>query len=89
VLALDGDGNGNGEVDLGEQADRGPAVPGLPADDLPGVQAGHLLAELVISFDFPSGRCDGGQPGQRDRPGRPARGLNKLAAGAAGGGQHP
>ena len=46
MLALHGDGDG--EVDVGEQADRGPAVPGLPADDLPGVQAGGLLAELVI-----------------------------------------
>ena len=46
VLAVHGDGDG--EVDVGEQADRGPAVPGLPADDLPGVQAGALLGELVI-----------------------------------------
>ena len=49
MLALDGDGDG--EVDVGEQADRGPAVPGLPADDLSGVQAGALLAELVILLD--------------------------------------
>ena len=49
VLALGGDGNG--EVDVGKQADRGPAVPGLPADDLPGIQADHLLAELVIFCD--------------------------------------
>ena len=42
LLALDGDGDG--EVDVGEQADRGPAVPGLPADDLPGVQAVLCLA---------------------------------------------
>jgi hypothetical protein len=49
VLALRGDGDG--EVDVGEQADRVPAVPGPPADDLPGVQAGALLAELVILFD--------------------------------------
>ena len=46
MLALHGDGDG--EVDVGEQADRAPAVPGRPADDLPGVQAGGLLAELVI-----------------------------------------
>ena len=39
------------EVEVGEQAERGPAVPGLPADHLPGVQAGGLLAELVIFFD--------------------------------------
>jgi hypothetical protein len=43
--------HGNGEVDVGQQADRGPAVPGFPADDLPGVQAGTLLCELVIFFD--------------------------------------
>ena len=46
MLALHGDGDG--QVEVGEQADRGPAVPGPPADDLPGVQAGRLLAELVI-----------------------------------------
>ena len=46
LLALHGDGDR--EVDVGEQADRGPAVPGPPADDLPGVQAGALLRELVI-----------------------------------------
>src|SRR5881398_1827222 len=44
-------GGGHGEEGVGEQADRGPAVPGLPADDLPGVQAGGLLAELVVLFD--------------------------------------
>jgi len=49
VLALHGDGDG--EVDVGEQADRGPAVLGPPADDLPGVQAGGLLGELVIFLD--------------------------------------
>jgi len=49
LLASQGDGYG--EVDVGEQADRGPAVPGLPSDDLPGVQVGGLLAELVIFFD--------------------------------------
>ena len=41
VLALQG--GGDGQVDVGEQADGGPAVPGLPADDLPGVQPGGLL----------------------------------------------
>jgi hypothetical protein len=46
VLALQGDGDR--EVEVGAQADRGPAVPGLPADDLPGVQAGALLGKLVI-----------------------------------------
>jgi len=83
VLALQGDGDR--EVEVGEQADRGPAVPGLPADDLPGVQAGALLAELVILFDPPSGRCGGDQLGQRDRPGRPvsvAHDLREMCAGA-------
>ena len=46
MLALDG--GGDGQVDVGEQADGGPAVPGLPADDLPGVEAGGLLGYLVI-----------------------------------------
>ena len=41
---------GNGEVDIGQQADHGP---GLPADDLPCVQAGGLLGELVIFLDAP------------------------------------
>ena len=41
------------EVDLSERADRGPAVPGLPADDLPGVQAGAPLGELVTFFNRP------------------------------------
>ena len=50
LFALQGDGDR--EVEVGEQADHGPAVPGLPADHLPGVQAGGLLAELVIFFDF-------------------------------------
>ena len=54
MLALQGDGDR--EVEVGEQADRGPAVPGLPADDLPGVQAGALLAELVILFSTET--CD-------------------------------
>jgi hypothetical protein len=49
LLALQGGGDGG--VDVGEQADRGPAVPGFPADDLAGVQAGGLLGELVIFFD--------------------------------------
>jgi hypothetical protein len=45
---LHGDGDGDGEVDLGEQADRRPVTPGLPTDDLSGVQACALLGELVI-----------------------------------------
>jgi len=63
VLALHGDGDR--EVDVGEQADRGPAVPGLPASDLPGVQASHLLAELVIFLDgliIPTGKRKGQAP---------------------------
>ena len=49
MLALQGDSDG--EIEVGGQADGGPAVPGLPADDLPGVEPGGLLAELVILFD--------------------------------------
>jgi len=49
VLALHG--GGDGQVDVGEQADGGPAVPGPPADDLPGVQPGGLLGYLVIFLD--------------------------------------
>jgi hypothetical protein len=49
MLALDG--GGDGQVDVGEQADGGPAVPGLPADDLPGVEAGGLFGYLVIFLD--------------------------------------
>jgi hypothetical protein len=36
---------------MGQQADHGPAMPGLPADDLPCVQAGGLLGELMIFLD--------------------------------------
>jgi hypothetical protein len=61
LLALQS--HGDGEVDVGEQAERGPAVPGLPADDLPGVQAGGLLGELMIFLDAPAGDRDGDQPG--------------------------
>jgi hypothetical protein len=52
LLALHRDGDR--EVDVGEQADRGPVVPGFPADDLPGVQAGGLLGKLVIFFSSPA-----------------------------------
>jgi hypothetical protein len=51
LLALQDDGDR--EVDIGEQADRGPAVPGLPADDLPGVQVGGLLGQLVVFLSQP------------------------------------
>jgi hypothetical protein len=46
--------HGNGEVDMGQQADHGPAVPEFPADDLPCVQAGALLGELLIFLDPPA-----------------------------------
>jgi hypothetical protein len=48
VLALRGDDDR--KIYVGEQADRGPAVPGLPADDLPGVQPCALLGKPVIFF---------------------------------------
>ena len=65
-------GDGDGQVSKGEQAQGAPAVPGPPADHLAGVQSGALLGELVILFDPPPGLRDGDQPGQRDRPGCPA-----------------
>src|SRR5260370_16448745 len=49
LLALQG--YWDGKIDVGEQADRCPAVPGLPADHVAGVQGGGLRAELVILFD--------------------------------------
>ncbi len=60
-------GDGDGEVDVGKQADGGPAVPGFPADDLSGVQAGALLGELMIFFNPPPGHCPG--PGAHPVPG--------------------
>lgn len=39
---------GDGQVDVSGHAQDAPAVPGPPADHLTGVQAGHLLGELVI-----------------------------------------
>jgi hypothetical protein len=45
-------GDGDGQVDAGEQAQGAPAVPGPPADHLAEVQSGGLLGELVIFFDF-------------------------------------
>jgi hypothetical protein len=44
-------GDGDGQVHAGEQAQGAPAVPGPPADHLTGVQSGNLLGELVILFD--------------------------------------
>ena len=60
MLALHG--GGDRKVDVGEQADRGPAVPGLPADDLSGVKAGALLGKLMIFLDAPADDRDGDQP---------------------------
>jgi hypothetical protein len=55
-------GGGDGEVDAGEQADGAPAVPGSPADHLPGVQASDLIGELVVFLDPPAGLRDRDQP---------------------------
>ena len=56
--------------------------------DQPGVQVGHLLAELVIFFNPSPGRCDGDQLGLRDRPGAASTsnrttGRSSSAAGPA------
>jgi hypothetical protein len=64
VCAFEGDGDG--EVDVGEQADRCPAVPGGPAGDLALVQAAGLLGLLVVFLAFPAGDRDGDEPLQRD-----------------------
>ena len=60
-------GDGDGQVDASEQAQSAPAMPGLHADHLAGVQSGDLPGELVILFDFPLGLRDADQPGQRHR----------------------
>jgi hypothetical protein len=44
-------GSGHGEERAGEQADRGPAVPGGPGGDLAAVQPADLLGQLMIFFD--------------------------------------
>ena len=44
-------GDGDGQVDASEQAQSAPAMPGLHADHLAGVQSGDLPGELVILFD--------------------------------------
>jgi len=67
------EGGGHGEEDIGEQADRGPAVPGGPGSDLAAVQPADLLGLLVIFLYFPSGDRDGDQLGQRDRARAPAQ----------------
>jgi len=46
-------GGGDGEERGGEEADRGPAVPVGPGGDLPGVQSGDLLGDLVIFLSQP------------------------------------
>ena len=61
--------HGDGEVGIGQQAERGPAVPGLPADDLPGVQPGDLLGQLMIFLDPPPSYRDSDQPGSGTGPG--------------------
>ena len=45
------EGGGHGEEDIGEQADRGPAVPGGPGGDLAAVQPADLLGLLVVFLD--------------------------------------
>jgi hypothetical protein len=45
------EGCGDREEDVGDQADRGPAVPGGPGGDLAAVQPGDLLRLLVVLFD--------------------------------------
>src|SRR5260370_20897170 len=54
-VAVEGalEGSGDGEEDMGEQGDGGPAVPGGPGGDLPGVQARDLLGQLVIFLSQP------------------------------------
>ena len=44
-------GCGDGEVEVGEQADGGPAVPGGPGGDLAAVEAADLLRLLVVLLD--------------------------------------
>ena len=46
-------GGGDGEEGVGEQADRGPAVPGCPGGDLAAVQPADLLRLLVVFFSQP------------------------------------
>ena len=67
------EGGGHSEEDIGEQADRGPAVPGGPGGDLAAVQPADLLGLLVVFLYFPSGDRDGYQLCQRDRARAPAQ----------------
>ena len=63
----------DGDEDVGEQADRGPAVPGGPGGDLPGVQPGDLLRDLVVFLGFPARDRDLDQRRGRDRARGPAQ----------------
>ncbi len=66
-------GGGHGEEGIGEQADRGPAVPGGPGGDLSAVQPGGLLGQLVVFLDSPAGDGYRDEPAQRDRGRGPAQ----------------
>jgi hypothetical protein len=65
--AVEGALAGDGDEGVGEQADRGPAVPGGLGGDLAAVQAADLLRLLVIFLDSPPGGRDGDQLRERDR----------------------
>jgi hypothetical protein len=67
------EGGGDGEEGIGEQADRGPAVPGGPGGDLAAVEPGGLFSQLVVFLDFPAGDGHGDQLRQRDRLRAPAQ----------------
>ncbi len=66
-------GGGDGEECVGEQADRGPAVPGCLGGHLAAIQAADLLGLLMIFLDSPSGDGDGDQLRERDRGRAPAQ----------------
>ena len=65
-------GSGHGEERVGEQADRGSAVPGGPGGDLAAVQPADLLGQLVIFLDSPPGDGHLDQSCQRHRVRGPA-----------------